>query len=147
MLSIGEVLQRVSSINSTISPSHYYVNYNNAEIVGVWKWQDARFFNLRGVTDEVKVYEFHVTLDAKGKWHERSVTANTVKSADIKNGKITIGSSNFSGASGGKQFEIGFGKNRATGQTGAIGFKLDTALIKMPLRDLLKLCGYKKAIF
>lgn len=147
MLSIFEVLNMVPKLNQENLPFYYYCDPQNASIIGIWKWQDGRFFNLNGVSDEVKMYKFIVTLDPKGKWHERSNEIKSQSSINLKDHKISVGSECFSGVSSGKQLEFGFGKDRLTGQTGAIGFSSDTNFIKKPLRDLLKYCGYRKALF
>lgn len=102
MLSIFEVLNMVPKLNQENLPFYYYCDPQNASIIGIWKWQDGRFFNLNGVSDEVKMYKFIVTLDPKGKWHERSNEIKLQSSINLKDHKITVESECFSGVSGGK---------------------------------------------
>lgn len=145
MNTIQNLYQVLPQLNNPNAPFYYEIKGD--EIVGRWNWMDARFFTPNGVSEETKEYAFRVRIDSKGKWHESEQTHNTAKNVDIRNGKITFGSDNFTGATTSKQFEFGFGKNKQNGQTGAIGFYLDTNMIKQPVRDLLKAYGYRKAIF
>lgn len=139
------VLNQVQNLNHPNQPFYYVVEGD--EIVGRWKWMDARFFVPNGISDETKQYELRIKLDEKGKWHEKDKTINKSTNIDLKNGKITFGTNNFSGATTSKQFEFGFGKDKQSDQTGAIGFYLDTNMIKEPVRNFLKNMGYKKSIF
>ena len=145
MYNLAYVYQMIPYLNRPNQPFYYRVEGN--EIVGRWNWMDARFFTPNGVSDETKQYEFRVRLDEKGKWHEKDKLMNQSSNVDLRNGKITFGSDNFSGAAASKQFEIGFGKNKQNNQTGAIGFYLDTNMIKEPLRKFLSSYGFKKAFF
>lgn len=145
MQNIQNLYQLLQYLNRPDQPFYYSVE--GCEIVGRWNWMDARFFTPNGVSDETKQYEFRVRLDAKGKWHEKDKMINTSKNVDLRNGKITFGSEQFSGAAASKQFEFGFGQNKTNHQTGAIGFYLDTNIIKEPLRAVLRSCGYRKSIF
>lgn len=114
-------------------------------IIATWKWMDARFFSLGEVTDEEKEYKFIVTLKDNGKWKEIDKTQEKTSNIDIKDGKISFGTSAFAGNSVQKNITIGIGKNKDTGETGIVKFKFDTKIIKEPIRQYLKECGWKKA--
>lgn len=136
----------ILELNSPVNPFEFAIEGD--EVIATWKWMDATFFKPGGISKEVQDYEFHVKIDSsRHKWHEKDITGKTSTEANFKDGKITFGSSSFSGHTASKQIVIGLGKDNSSGETGAIGFKLDTALIKTPLRRILSDMGYKKALF
>ena len=116
-------------------------------IVARWKWMDATFFAPYEVTDEVRLFTFRVTLTDKGTWKELDTVES--KTADVKasGGKLSFGSSSstFKGKTNQKSYQIGFGNNNQTGETGVINVKFNTTLVKQPIRDYLTACGWKKA--
>lgn len=63
------------------------------------------------------------------------------------NGKISFGKDMFSGNTAQKHFEIGIGHDRNTGHSGVVTTKFDTSLVKNPIWEYLKSCGFKKALF
>jgi hypothetical protein len=137
---------RILDLNRGSNPFLYEVKGD--EVIGRWNWMDATFFKPSGVSKEVQEYEFHVSIDTdKRKWHEKDFTGKSSVDVNLKNGKVSFGTDTFSGNTTSKQMVIGLGKNNATKETGVIGFKLDTSLIKAPIRQLLKDMGYKKALF
>ena len=116
-------------------------------IVAHWKWMDATFFAPGKVSDETRRYTFTVTLNDKGKWKELDNTQNKSSGVKMNGGKLSFGgsSSSFSGKTSQKSVQFGIGKNQQTGEAGVIGFKLDTALVKQPIREYLTRAGWKKA--
>lgn len=121
------------------------VKVEGDSIIATWKWMDATFFTLSEVKDEDKEYKFIVTLKDNGKWKELDKTVETSKGINAKSGKISFGTSSFSGKSVQKSITIGFGKNNDTGEVGIIKSKFDTSIIKKAIRDYLTSCGWKKA--
>lgn len=114
-------------------------------IIATWKWMDATFFSTAEVTDEEKEYKFIVTLKDNGKWKETDQSQEKTANINMKDGKISFGSSAFIGNSVQKNITIGLGKNNETGETGIIKFKFDTKIMKEPIRQYLINCGWKKA--
>lgn len=137
---IQETLSGIGALNNPSLP--FYFSAEGNDIVGRWKWMDATFFTANGVTSEVKEYEFRVTLFDNGTYCEHDKMSNKWSSADVRNGKVEFGKSGFSGHANSKQMVMGFGKNNDTEKSGVIGFKLDTSMIKSPLRQYLNACGY-----
>lgn len=119
------------------------VAVENDCIVARWKWMDATFFSPGKVSSEAKNYVFTVTLKDNGKWKELDKVAST--SGSLSAGGAKISASGFVGKSSQKSIEIGFGKNKQSEDSGIIGFRLDTSIVKKPIRDYLKACGWKKA--
>lgn len=115
-------------------------------IVANWKWMDATFFSQTKVTNEVKEYTFIVELKDNGKWKETDKINNTQKYIGT-DGKIGASKEFFVGSTTKKSYTFAIGKDNRTGETGAIGFKLDTSLIKEAVREYLTSCGWKKAGF
>lgn len=112
-------------------------------IVARWKWMDAAFFSPTSVSAQTKSYQFIITLKDNGKYKELDKTASSSASASA--GGIKLEASGFVGKTTQKSFEFGVGKNRQTGESGAIGFHLDTAMVKRSIRNYLTACGWKKS--
>lgn len=96
-----------------------------------------------GILGKVKGFTFTVTLNDKGKWKELDGTSN--KSASVTAGGLILSASGSVGKTYQKSIVFGVGKNMQTDETGVIGFKLDTTMVKKPIRDYLTACGWKKA--
>lgn len=111
-------------------------------IIGKWKWEDARFFSPNGLTDRVKNFAFKVTLNDDGKWHEMDVVEEKEVSYDITSGKISFEKSFLNGNTNRKTFTIGVGQDNKTSEVGVINSNFDTSLIKEPIRNYLKKCGW-----
>ena len=140
-----KVLQEaINALNKADNPWEVKVEGNS--IVANWKWMDATFFSPTKVTNAVKEYTFIVELKDNGKWKETDKVNNTAKNISA-NGKIGASKEFFVGTTTQKSYTFGIGKNNETGETGAIGFKLDTSLIKKAVREYLTSCGWKKAGF
>ena len=122
----------------------WQVQVEQDSLIATWKWMDATFFGVGTVTDEEKEYKFIVTLLDNGKWTEKDISKESQAKVNFNNGKLSFGSSSFSGTSTRKSITIGLGKNNQTGQTGVIAFRFDTNIIKEPIRAYLKANGYKK---
>jgi len=116
-------------------------------IIARWKWMDAVFFALHEVTDEVRSYNFTVTLDDKGRFKEHDSTEATTKGIGVSGGTIGLGMSKekFSGKKSQKSFQMGIGKDNESGAFGLINFKFDTTLVKQQIRSYLETNGWKKA--
>ncbi|AXE39122.1 hypothetical protein [Acidipropionibacterium virtanenii] len=116
-------------------------------IVARWKWMDARFFSPQQVNDEVRQYTFTATLTDRGTWKESDKKKSASANVRFEGGKVSFGksTSGFRGKTTEKSFEFGVGKNRQTGEVGAMGFAFDTSAVKRPVRDYLSACGWKKA--
>jgi len=116
-------------------------------IVARWKWMDAIFFAPELVTEEIKNYTFTVTLGDNGKWKELDRSSEKSKDVEFKGGALSFGmsSSSFKGKKTQKSFSAGLGKDNQTGKVGVVAFKIDTELVKKPVRDYLEHCGWKKA--
>jgi len=123
----------------------WYVTIEGDSIVAYWKWMDATFFAPAEVTNEVKEYFFQVTLNDKGKWHEKDQTSES--SVSVSPLSIGISKGGFQGHMTEKAFTMGVGQNNQTGEAGIIRFKFDTAIVKNPIRQYLTNCGWKKALF
>lgn len=113
------------------------------KIVARWKWMDATFFAPGKISSETRNYSFTVTLKDNGKWKELDRTTSQSKSASATGAKFQA--SGFVGKTSQKSFEFGFGKNKDTGESGVIDFKFDTSMVKKPIREYLKACGWKKS--
>ncbi len=116
-------------------------------IIASWKWMNAVFFQPSEITEEIKQYKFTVTLGKNGKYTEHDQTENKKNNIDFSEGKISFGASTFSGQTTQKSFTIGLGKDKQTDKTGVIVSKFDTQIIKEPIRQYLKDCGWKKKVF
>lgn len=144
MLEKQEVLNNAEGeLNKEDQP--WSVKVEGDKIIATWKWMDATFFAVNEARDEDKEYEFIVTLKDDGKWKEEDKLGEKFSKLDFKDGKLSFGSSSFSGTSVQKNITIGFGKNNATGEVGIIKAKFDTSIIKKAVRDYLINCGWKKA--
>ena len=62
-------------------------------------------------------------------------------------GKLTLGSSSstFVSKTNQKSFQLAIGKNNRTGESGVIGIRFETTMVKRPVREYLTRCGWKKA--
>ena len=136
--------QAAQTLNQPDQP--WEVRVEGSSIIGYWKWMDARFVGLISVDDETKQYTFTVTLSDKGTYKELDHIAEKSKSIGFSGGKLSLGTSSnsFKGKANKKSFEFGLGKDKQTGEVGAISFKMDTTTVKQPIRDYLANCGYKK---
>lgn len=129
------------ALNKSDQP--WEVTVEDDSIVARWKWMDATFFSTTQVSDEIRSFTFTATLKENGKWKELDKTANT--SVNASKGGLKLSKSGFVGKTSQKSIEFGVGKNKQTGETGIIGFKFDTSMVKKPIRDYLTSCGWKKA--
>lgn len=118
------------------------VSVEGDSIVAYWKWMDATFFAPTEITDEVKEYRFTVTLLDNGKWSEKD--NSKARNINFEKGKISFGTSSFSGHQTEKSFTIGLGKDRLTNETGLIVNKFDTSIVKNAVRNYLTKYGWKK---
>lgn len=139
-----KVLQDAENVlNKQDQPWSIVVEENS--IIATWKWMDATFFSVDEISDEEKKYKFIVTLKDNGKWKETDQSQEKTANINMKDGKISFGTSSFVGSSMQKNITIGLGKNKETGETGIIKFKFDTKIMKEPIRQYLMDCGWKKA--
>jgi len=146
MLEKQKVLEgALEALNKPDQP--WEVTVEGDTIVAHWKWMDATFFAPNELNDETKEYSFSVTLSDNGKWKEIDHTVNKSSNVSMNNGKLSFGTSqqSFSGKTNQKSFSFGVGSDNKTGETGFIGFKFDTSLVKKPIRAYLESCGWKKA--
>ncbi len=132
----------LSVLNQQNQP--WEVSIEGDSIVARWKWMDATFFAPIEVTNDVKEYKFVVTILDNGKWTEKDYSNEKKANVDFANGKISVGTSSFSGHQVGKSMTIGLGKNNQTGETGIVKFKFETKIVKEPIRQYLTNCGLKK---
>lgn len=112
------------------------------KIIADWKWMDATFFGPTDITKEVKEFKFIVTLLDNGKWKELDVSSENETS--IGKGGFNFNKSGFVGHQFNKSFTLGLGRNNQTGEVGVQAFKFSTNDIKVPIREYLKKCGWKK---
>ena len=119
------------------------VTVEGDSIVARWKWMDALFFAPGVVSGEIRDFTFTVTLKGNGVWEE--VDGSSKRSVAASNGGMKFSVSKFAGMSWKKSIQIGLGKDNRTGEAGVVGFSMDTATIKEPVRDYLTACGWKKA--
>lgn len=113
-------------------------------IIARWKWMDAAFFSIDTVSSQIKDFTFTATLHDDGSWQEMD-SENASQGAVSTTGSMRFSKRTFAGKSWQKSTQIGLGKNRQSGESGVIGFQLDTAMLKQPIRDYLTNCGWKKA--
>ena len=125
----------------------WQITVEGDKIIARWKWMDASFFAPHEVSNETRDYTFTVILSNNGTWHEVDYTENRSAGVKVKDGKVGFGTSSnmFVGKKTQKSFEFGAGKNNQTGETGLIGFKFDTTMLKEPVRTYLTNYGWKKA--
>ena len=141
-----KVLNEVmSALNKPDQP--WEVTVEGDRIVACWKWMDAAFFSASAVTNEIRQFSFIVTLNDKGKWKELDKSQKKSSGVKMRNGKLSFGSSSstFAGKTNQKSIQFGMGKNKQTGETGIVGFQLNSSLVKEAIRDYLKSCGWSKA--
>ncbi len=119
------------------------VTVEGDSIVARWRWMDETFFSPMEVSSEIKNYIFTVTLKDKGKWKELDKT--TSKSASVSAGGAKLSASGFVGKTSQKSFEFSFGKNKQSGEIEITQSTFDTSMVKKPIREYLKSCGWKKA--
>ena len=131
----------LSALNKPDQP--WEVAVEGDSLVARWKWMDATFFTLSQVSMEARNYTFTVTLYDNGKWREVDRTSDQSMSASTSGFKFS--KSMFVGKKFQKSIEIGVGRNNQTGESGIIGFKFDTTMVKRPIRAYLTDCGWKKA--
>jgi hypothetical protein len=120
----------------------WHVTVEGDRIIARWKWMDATFFSPGSVTDATRLYTFTVTLKDGGKWRELDRTDDTTVGVSLT--KISAGKEVFIGWKNQKTITAGFGKNKSTGETGIIKSRFNTSSVKVPVRDYLKSCGWKK---
>ena len=125
----------------------WVVTVEGDAIVGRWKWMDATFFAPAALTEDIKTYTFTVKLDDKGKWKELDTKEEKESGVSMSGGTLSFGTSksSFKGKTTQKSIQFGIGKDNQTGKVGVVGFKVDTDLVKKPIRDYLTSCGWKKA--
>jgi len=126
---------------------HWQVTVQGDSIVGHWKWLDAVFISVFEVTEAIKEYSFTVTLGDNGKYKELDRSGEKERDVSFSGGTLSFGSSSdkFMGKKNQKSFQFGLGADRNKDQVGVVVGKLDTTLIKEPIRQYLADCGWKKA--
>lgn len=143
MKSKEEILANIVNDLST-SEKNWTISVEGNQIIACWKWKDGTFFSTESITDEVREYKFVVTLLDNGKWKELDITNDTEKGINLSEGKASFNKSFFIGNKTEKSFEFSFGKKRDEDNFGIQKTTFDTNLIKQPIRDYLKQCGWKK---
>ncbi len=146
MKSKEEILANIFN-DLNINEKNWTISIDGNQIIAYWKWKDGIFFSPDSITDEVKEYKFIVTLLDNGKWKETDVTNNTSEGISLSSGKASFNKSFFVGNKKEKSFEISFGKKRDEDNIGIQKITFDTDLIKQPIRNYLKQCGWKKKGF
>ena len=142
MKSKEEILANIAN-DLGISEKNWTISIEGDQIIAYWKWKDGIYFSAESITDEVREYKFIVTLLDNGKWKESDVTKDTTKEMNLSGGSFSFGKSFFAGNKTEKSFEFELGKKRDD-SFGVQKTTFDTELIKQPIRDYLKLCGWKK---
>ena len=124
----------------------FQVTVEGNAIVARWKWMDARFFAPHEVTDEARSYTFTATLYDNGTWQENDQIQNKSSGIGFSKGSLKLGTSSqsFKGKTSQKSFQFGLGQNKETGQTGLVGFKFDTSLVKQHIRSYLTYYGWRQ---
>lgn len=141
MLTKEQILANIENdINSNDRP--WKVTVEGDQIIADWKWMDATFFGPTDITKEVKEFKFIVTLLDKGKWKELDISS--AQEASVGKGGLNLNRSGFMGHQFNKSITFGLGKNNQTGEKGLQVFKFSTNDIKLPIREYLKKCGWKK---
>ena len=141
-----QIIDGILALNNEGNKPFVYRQGPDGKIYCYWNWKNTVLFAPASVTSEVKEYVFIVTLDfSKKRWREVDKTEG--KAVSVGNGKISFGKDMFSGNTTQKHFEIGIGHDRNTGHSGVVTTKFDTSLVKNPIREYLKSCGFKKALF
>lgn len=146
MKSKQEILANIMN-DLNISEKKWTISIEGDQIIAYWKWKDGTYFSTTRITDEIKEYKFIVTLLDNGKWKEYDTTNENNKGINFNNGKISINQSFFSGNTTQKRGEFSLGKKRDEDHLAIQKDILDTNLIKQPIRDYLKQCGWKKKSF
>lgn len=146
-LSLQELSQQITTLNSEDNPYQYNINAN--VITGSWKIADIKWTGIFAQGTIQKDYTITVTLDeAKHAYSfkELQTAQQSEVGADGSGGfSLSKGGSFFSGKTIGKQFGAGIGtsstpKSDPTANTYQYSF--DTGKIKKPLFDLLDQSGW-----
>lgn len=143
MKSKEEILANIVN-DLNVSEKNWTISIEENRIIAYWKWKDGTFFSTESITDEVKEYKFIITLLDNGKWKESDVANDKSKGINMNEGTISFNKSFFNGNKVEKSFELSFGKKRDEDNFGIQKTTFDTNLIKQPIRDYLKQCGWKK---
>lgn len=140
-MNIKEVLENAMiELNKPENPWEITIEGNN--IVASWKWMDATFFSPNEVNDDVKTFKYIVTLFKNGKYKEKDIAKQS--NIRVSGNGLSFSTGGFVGSTAGKSVTFGLGKDHNSGKTGFVTAKFDTAIIKQPIKEYLKRCGFKK---
>ena len=153
--SLSETLSKVESLNNEERPFKYSVSGN--QIIGNWKYLDAKWIAAFEVADVDKEYTLTVTLFESSSTFKIDETYNsneTSVSFNPKSGRLSAGKSMnlFKGKSASKKmgFSIGI-PNQPQNETSLGGptvkYNFQTSEIKKPIIDFLEKQGWRKQGF
>ncbi len=142
------ILQNIANdLNSPDNP--WQIVVEGDQIIATWKWMDATFFSLSGVSNEFKEFKFIVTLLDDYRWKENCYS--TEKSSGFGKNGMKFGTSFGSGSMSSTSHSFGgFGIDRTGNNNNGFGMvttSFSTGRIKQPIRDYLTRCGWKKKGF
>lgn len=135
-----EILEGALSLNG--DDKKYTVAVDGDKITMSIKWMDAVLFTADSVSDEMKSFQFIVTLHDDNTWTEldKSKSSNVT----VGRGGISGGYSSFSGKSISFNKTIALGKKKDEDEAGIVKFEFNSEEYKKILRDYLESCGCKK---
>ena len=138
----GQAQELADRINGLREP--FSASANGDRVTVQWRWKDAVDFNIpaKEITDEVREFRYYIDILPGNKYKTSSTSTNT--NVQISGGKISFGSSSFSGQQAGMHKEISFGKNNKDGNIGYNTYDFSTSRISNPVKELLADMGLKK---
>ncbi len=100
------------------------------------------FFSPASITDEIKRFEYVVTVNDDETYTETDKYVSSTKAANA--GGVNFNKSGFVGTSKSYCKTISFGRDKKTGKIGIVSFTFNSEEYKKPVKELMKNSGYKK---
>ncbi len=104
-------------------------------------WQNATYFNGRGVTHVARVYRHIVKVYPDGKFMTLDVHVNDENSIGL--GGIVLSQDAFAGKSWNFHLEKELGHDNNTGETGILTYKFCTSDIQKPVKEYFEGQGFQ----
>ena len=136
-----EVLQGALALNG--DDKKYVITVEGNQIITRVKWMDAVLFSPTSVSNEMREFEYTVTVNDDGTYYEVEKHVDTSGSAHGSG--VGFRKRVFYGKRASRT--IGLGIDKQTGKTGIVDVSFSPAEYIKPVKELMQNSGYKKKMW
>lgn len=121
----------------------YIITVEDNKIITRVKWMDAVLFSPTSVSNEMREFEYSVTVNDDGTYYEVEKYVDT--SGSVHSGGLGFSKRAFYGKRASRT--VVFGLDQQTGKTGIVDVSFNSAEYIKPVKELMQNAGYKKKMW